>query len=448
VLQQYLEGFLTLAGATETGFVLDTQTWRAQTHFSEELGQDAAALQDANRQAADFAVALRDKYAANVGPIVTNGLIGPRCDAYAPDEAIAAEQARIYHREQLGWLAETDIDMVTALTFTNSNEAIGVVRAAGEGGLPVVVSFTVETDGNLPTGETLADAITSVDEATDDAAAYFMVNCAHPDHFAEQMTDKPWVQRIRGLRCNASRMSHAELDECEVLDDARRCPRLSPRNIGFLVPRWRHRRHRPRIYRSVLTKSRLARGLFLERRSGSSHARLAHVAPESVGVVTSATVQNASVVPEDGVPWLPGLGPTVRRLGSEVVEPVDQAPAIYPAAADDRTGMGADVEVLSSVAGIGPHEFLLDRWQGRGVVVVDEHSFGATEDVVVEDVEIIDLCPLLRCELTVTSALTDELCLAAFGWYLVRVQDRHIGRHSPKRGIGVPEIVSLEGHCL
>ncbi len=104
----------------------------------------------ANRAAVEFAAGLRDQYASNEGPIVINGLIGPRGDAYAPDQEIAAKEAQVYHSEQLGWLAETDVDMVTALTFTQADEAIGVVRAAEELGLPVVVSFTVETDGNLP----------------------------------------------------------------------------------------------------------------------------------------------------------------------------------------------------------------------------------------------------------------------------------------------------------
>jgi S-methylmethionine-dependent homocysteine/selenocysteine methylase len=218
-LTRYMEGFLSLARDTGSGFVLDTQTWRAQPHFAAALGQTPEELRDANRQAVEFASALRDRFSANAQPIVINGLVGPRGDAYAPEEDIAAEQAERYHVEQLGWLAETDVDMVTALTFTQSEEAIGVVRAAASVDLPIVVSFTVETDGRLPTGQMLGDAITAVDEATGAAAAYFMVNCAHPDHFAQQLADAEWACRIHGIRCNASRMSHAELDECEVLDD-------------------------------------------------------------------------------------------------------------------------------------------------------------------------------------------------------------------------------------
>ena len=218
-LTRYLEGFLALARDTGTGFVLDTQTWRAQTHFSDALGQGRAEVRDANRLAVEFAIGLRDQFSTNSGPIVINGLVGPRGDAYAPEEDIAIAEAEQYHGEQLGWLAETEVDMVTALTFTQSDEAIGVVRAAESLGLPVVVSFTVETDGRLPTGQPLGEAITSVDEATGAAAAYFMVNCAHPDHFAHLLDNNDWARRIRGIRCNASRMSHAELDECEVLDD-------------------------------------------------------------------------------------------------------------------------------------------------------------------------------------------------------------------------------------
>ena len=138
---------------------------------------------------------------------------------YAPEESVAVDEAELYHSKQIGWLAETEVDMVTALTFTQSDEAIGVVRAAKAAWLPIVVSFTVETDGNLPTGQSFSAAIRAVDDATDQAAAYFMVNCTHPDHFFHLLGDEAWARRIRGIRCNASRMSHAELDQREVLDD-------------------------------------------------------------------------------------------------------------------------------------------------------------------------------------------------------------------------------------
>ena len=217
-LANYFRGFLSLAQANGTGFILDSQTWKAHAHWAKDLGATASELRAANHEAIAFIAALRAEFSDNAKPILLNGLIGPRGDAYAPEEDVAADEAEQYHAEQIGWLAETEADMVSALTFTQSDEAIGVVRAARAAHMPIVVSFTVETDGRLPTGQTLADAIRSVDDATAGDAAYFMVNCAHPDHFADVLGDEPWARRIRGLRCNASRLSHAELDECEVLD--------------------------------------------------------------------------------------------------------------------------------------------------------------------------------------------------------------------------------------
>lgn len=215
----YLRGFLRLAGDIGAGFVLDSQTWKAHLHWAEDLGASEAELAAANRDAIAFIAGIRAEFVGHRAPIVLNGLIGPRGDAYAPDAVVAADAAERYHATQLGWLADTEVDMVTAMTFTQSDEAIGAVRAAGAVGLPIVVSFTVETDGSLPTGEPLRQALDTVDAATDAAAAYFMVNCAHPDHFRDVVAGADWTRRIRGVRCNASRKSHAELDEAEVLDD-------------------------------------------------------------------------------------------------------------------------------------------------------------------------------------------------------------------------------------
>jgi len=218
-MADYFRGFMALANEYDAGYILDSQTWKAHMHWAEDLGEDEAILHAANEASIAFMSGLRDEFSANKRPIVLNAVIGPQGDAYAPEAEVAAEQAEEYHAKQLGWLAATDVDMVTALTFTQSDEAIGVVRAANKVGLPAVVSFTVETDGKLPTGQPLGEAICSVDDATDAAAAYFMVNCAHPDHFFHVLDDSDWAHRIHGLRCNASRLSHAELDECEVLDD-------------------------------------------------------------------------------------------------------------------------------------------------------------------------------------------------------------------------------------
>ncbi len=211
--------FLTLAREQGTGFIIGTQTWKAHMHWAEELGATEEELHQANHESAAFIAGLRDEFSDIKEPIVLDGIIGPRGDCYAPDEEIAAHEAENYHAKQIGWLAETEVDMITAATLNQTDEAIGIVRAAQAFDLPVVISFTLETDGNLQTGQSLKDAITTVDEATDSGTAYFMVNCTHPVHFAHLFEDSDWSHRIRGVFCNASRKSHAELEASDTLDD-------------------------------------------------------------------------------------------------------------------------------------------------------------------------------------------------------------------------------------
>jgi homocysteine S-methyltransferase len=109
--------------------------------------------------------------------------------------------------------------MVAAFTMNYVEEAIGAARAAAAANIPAAIAFTVETDGRLPTGQPLKDAVEEVDEATGGAPAYFMINCAHPTHFGSVLASgEPWARRVRGLRANASRRSHAELDASTDLD--------------------------------------------------------------------------------------------------------------------------------------------------------------------------------------------------------------------------------------
>ncbi len=217
-LRRYFEGFLALARDQAAGFVLDSVTWKAHAHWAKSLGMTSAELRAANEDSIRFIAELREQFSANAKPIVLNAVIGPRGDAYRPESQIAVDEAEAYFAEQLGWLAATDADMVTALTFNQAGEAAGLARAARTVGMPVVISFTVETNGALPNGQSVADAITEVDEATDRYPAYYMINCAHPDHFASALEDAAWARRIRGVRANASRKSHAELDASTTLD--------------------------------------------------------------------------------------------------------------------------------------------------------------------------------------------------------------------------------------
>ena len=217
-LRNYYEPYVAVARESGVGAVLDTATWRANSDWGTQLGSTAERLAALNRRAVAVVEEVR---ADNPGlPIVINGAIGPRGDGYVAAELMTAEEAEQYHRAQIATFAETAADMVTALTLNYAEEAVGIARAAQAEGVPAAISFTVETDGTLPSGQTLEDALAQVESETDGAPAYYMLNCAHPTHFAELFADAPaWAERIRGLRANASKLSHAELDEAEELDE-------------------------------------------------------------------------------------------------------------------------------------------------------------------------------------------------------------------------------------
>ncbi|MDH3226781.1 MAG: homocysteine S-methyltransferase family protein [Thermoleophilia bacterium] len=215
-LTAYFDTYFGIARRDGVGLVLDTPTWRANPDWGTRLGYDAAALDDINRRAVAF---VKARAAAHPDVVtVTEGVIGTRGDGYVVGETMEPAEAARYHAPQIRAFVDTGIDFVAAITMTHAEETIGIVRAAQDTGVPVVVSFTVETDGRLPSGTSLADAITAVDIATDRGPAYYMINCAHPTHFTGALEPGGWLGRIKGIRANSSKMSHAELDEAPELD--------------------------------------------------------------------------------------------------------------------------------------------------------------------------------------------------------------------------------------
>lgn len=218
-LRNYYARFMKIAGEHKTGFIFESPTWRSSPEWGETLGYDSEALAQANRQAIELMIELRDELSPSTGPIVISGCLGPRGDGYVADTAMTADQAAEFHRAQVDVFKQAGADQVTAITMTNVAEATGIAKAAAAAEIPSAISFTVETDGLLPDGTPLLDAIAVVDSATDSAPAYFMINCAHPDHFSSALDEaSPVTQRICGIRANASRMSHEELDNAEELD--------------------------------------------------------------------------------------------------------------------------------------------------------------------------------------------------------------------------------------
>ncbi len=218
-LRKYFRTYAEIAKRFGTGLILESATWRANADWGKKLGYTPEALAGANRRAVHLLEELRSEYETKQTPVVISGCIGPRGDGYVPDRAMSAQEAEAYHREQIDTLVGSAVDMVCATTMNYAEEAVGIACAAQRADTPVAISFTVETDGKLPTGQTLKTALEQVDNATSGYPSYYMINCAHPTHFDGVLAEQePWVKRIRGLRANASRMSHAQLNEALELD--------------------------------------------------------------------------------------------------------------------------------------------------------------------------------------------------------------------------------------
>lgn len=228
-LQRYYTGFLEEAVERGVSCLLETPTWRAGAGWAAQLGFDAEACRRINGDAIRFLNSVADPYRDNIEAIAISGNIGPLDDGYSAASIPTPEEAEQAHDLQISAFANAGADMVSAFTITNVGEAIGISRSAQDHALPVVISFTLETDGKLPTGQDLGDAIAQVDEATGSAPIYYMINCAHPDHFSHLFERaENWHGRIGGIRANASRKSHAELDESTELDEG------NPREFGTL----------------------------------------------------------------------------------------------------------------------------------------------------------------------------------------------------------------------
>jgi len=218
-LHKYFHTYAEIAKKFGAGLILESATWRASADWAARLGYSREELADANRKAIHMLEQIRSKYQNGLPSIFISGCLGPRGDGYVPGKVMSAEETEAYHSEQIEVFAKAGVDLVTAITMNYVEEALGIVRAAQRATVPVVISFTVETDGNLPTGQTLQDAIREVDVATSNYPAYYMINCAHPTHFEHIIAQGgEWLMRIRGIRANASHRSHAELNEAPDLD--------------------------------------------------------------------------------------------------------------------------------------------------------------------------------------------------------------------------------------
>lgn len=235
-LRKYFRAYVDLAKRFGTGMVLESATWRSSPDWGARIGYSLEELDEANRKAIWLLEEIRKEYQTERTPIIVSGCVGPRGDGYVPGDVMSAKEAEDYHHRQIEIFAKSSADLVTAITMNYVEEAVGIAQAAKKTGIPVVLSFTVETDGNLPTGQTLKSAIQQVDKETGGYPAYYMINCAHPTHFEHVVSDGgDWLHRIRGIRANASHMSHDELNEAPELDEG------NPVELGMQYARLKQR---------------------------------------------------------------------------------------------------------------------------------------------------------------------------------------------------------------
>lgn len=228
-IKNYYRRYLTIAKEFNTNFILESPTWRANPDWIEKIGYPSSAISKINEKAIQLLVDLKNEFFKDIDSILLSGCVGPQGDGYSPQNKMSIDTCQKYHSAQLAVFKNTPVDLVSAVTMNYAEEAIGIVRAANAFDLPAVISFTVETDGRLPTGMSLKEAITQVDESVDNPPLYFMINCAHPSHFMKDLLagkNEPWTKRINGIRANASCKSHAELDDSTELD------RGNPQDLG------------------------------------------------------------------------------------------------------------------------------------------------------------------------------------------------------------------------
>jgi len=222
LLREVYAVYAKLATQYSTNLLFESATWRASKDWADKMGYTSKQLEQAIHQSIEQLEDIRQEHESNDNKMVISGCMGPRGDGYTVGDTMTAEEAEAYHLQQIKTLEQTNADLVSALTMTYVEEAIGIAKAARQCNMPCVLSFTVETDGKLPSGMSVKDAIDQVDAATGKYPMYYMINCAHPTHFQdifdELSESKEWIKRIRGMRANASCKSHAELDESTELD--------------------------------------------------------------------------------------------------------------------------------------------------------------------------------------------------------------------------------------
>lgn len=220
--------YLDVVARNEMNALMGGLDYRASPDWGKLLGYSPAGLAEANHQSIDFLRELAAEYVSDINEILIQGLIGPRGDAYERNTKITVNEAEDYHSVQLNTLKDANVDLALAITFNNVPESIGVARAAVKLGVPLAISLTLDTHSRLNSGPSLEEAITRIDAETGQSPEFYLINCSHPLEYEPAITPGNWINRIRGVRPNASKMDKISLCKIGHLEDG------DPEELGNL----------------------------------------------------------------------------------------------------------------------------------------------------------------------------------------------------------------------
>tara|TARA_R110002074_G_scaffold203294_2_gene371174 strand:+ start:1454 stop:2410 length:957 start_codon:yes stop_codon:yes gene_type:complete len=209
------------------GILLEGIHYRASRDWGKLIGYSREGLKEINIRGVEFYRDLANEYESDSNPIPISGVIGPQGDAYDTGITPEAAEAEDYHSEQIETLKQAGADLITGATFSGVEEAIGITRAAKALEMPIVISFITNSDGRLDGGETMREAVEKVDAATNNAPAYYMINCGHPTEFESALEEKDWTKRLGGFMPNAVAMEKLSLCSLGHLEDG------NPEELGI-----------------------------------------------------------------------------------------------------------------------------------------------------------------------------------------------------------------------
>lgn len=216
IIYNCLLNYVNISEKYNVNIIIETPTWRCSKKWSKLLNCENSDIEKINREAVNIVKSIKK----NNKKIIISGNIGPIDDGYVISNKLTIEELKEYHSEQIYILANENVDIISAFTINYVEEAIGITLVCKDINIPLVISFTLNIDGKLPSGMTLEDSIKYIDKYTNYYPMYYMINCAHPKHFISLFKDNnsDWIKRIKGIRSNASDKSHEELNNSKKLD--------------------------------------------------------------------------------------------------------------------------------------------------------------------------------------------------------------------------------------